>query len=556
MGRSQLQLAAVLPLALVPCFGMALGALWRASLARFEPAWSWLGVAVVASFVLGLTRLVGENVANLLLLILVVAAMAALAARFAYGRGAVAAAGLLVAAGLAHWIFLAVFAVVLAGVVVLGGPEALRARRAGGRLAETEAGVVAVTGGAAGLALLAAIWGVLRAPLQTFEIHEDPARFLPKLRADLRRLAWPVLGPVAAIGAAGLALDRGSGTAGPEPVSARRFGLHLLVAWTAVAGAGIAFGAATNALPPHRFLALLVAVPGAVALCEAAELAARGARRWGRPAAVSVAVVAAAALAVPGALSWQHDAPEVWLSPAGLAQAGAAGAYLSAHAPGRPAVFVVSPHGPAGAISGPLAERTIRVALPPSMQASAFVLVGRLADALAGRRTVVPDAAVQANIDPSWEAVRPVLGRSPVLLVLRAFDRPDVAAATSLGGVEVAPGVVALHGPPARVALPRPPVAVPRTATALAWGAELFVLLLVAGLGWTWALLGFEAPAAVIVGIAPAAGIAGVMVAGLVVAKAGFALAGPGGVVSFLLAAATGLVAALVRLVRAGRRAG
>src|SRR5439155_26044915 len=63
-GRSQLQLGVVLPLVVVPVFTLALGAFVSAAV---DPRrWTWLVVTVLGGTALGATRLVGENVANLL----------------------------------------------------------------------------------------------------------------------------------------------------------------------------------------------------------------------------------------------------------------------------------------------------------------------------------------------------------------------------------------------------------------------------------------------------------------------------------------------------------
>src|SRR5207247_5373692 len=107
---------------------------------------------------------------------------------------------------------------------------------------------------------------VLRATFSTFEIREEERRFLPKLREDLAHLVLPLTGPVAAIGTWALATGADSAPPDPEAGSRRTFVLRILMAWTAVTGAGIAYGVATRNIPPHRFLAMLVAVPGSLAL--------------------------------------------------------------------------------------------------------------------------------------------------------------------------------------------------------------------------------------------------------------------------------------------------
>src|SRR5207302_6751583 len=64
-GLSALQLHVILPYVLVAVFALAMGALFAEGLGRGE-AWRWAIGAGVAGGIVGTTRLVGENVANLL----------------------------------------------------------------------------------------------------------------------------------------------------------------------------------------------------------------------------------------------------------------------------------------------------------------------------------------------------------------------------------------------------------------------------------------------------------------------------------------------------------
>src|SRR6266508_3558464 len=73
-GRSQLELQVVLSLVLVAVLALAVGAFFRAAFGG--GAWGWaITVGVTGTFV-GATRLVGENIANLLFLGLAAAAAA------------------------------------------------------------------------------------------------------------------------------------------------------------------------------------------------------------------------------------------------------------------------------------------------------------------------------------------------------------------------------------------------------------------------------------------------------------------------------------------------
>jgi len=121
-GRSQLTIAVLLGPVLAGVFALGLGALVWSALGADRRR--WLAAVVVGGTVLGATRLVDENVASLLFLCLLLAALTALVAAAA-GDGPrwafVGSVVLLIAAGLAHWLFLAVVGLILVGAVILLG---------------------------------------------------------------------------------------------------------------------------------------------------------------------------------------------------------------------------------------------------------------------------------------------------------------------------------------------------------------------------------------------------------------------------------------------------
>jgi hypothetical protein len=545
-GLSQLQLQVLLPLLLVPCFALALGAFWWSGLESSRR--SWLIVVLVGGTLLGTTLLVGENVANLLQLAIVVSALVAVANRIAGGRGFWGAVLLLVAAGVVHWLFLAVFGAVLLLAIGLAVPSSLRRRRAGVSVWQTEAGVLAAVWASVLAVLAVVVGGILRAPFTTFEIREDPRRFIPKLRTDLSSLALPALGPLAGFGAAVLAVVA-TGPGGLPGREARAHSRRVLAAWTAVALAGLAWGAITLDLPPHRFLMLLVAVPGCLAVASAVVIASRWAgRRAGAAAGVGLAVAAVAALSVPGAIRWYRDGPGVWLDPSAMEQAGTASRYVEALPPGTPVVFVVGPFGPAGLISVPLKERTIRVAIPPDRQEDVHFFVGEPSDLLAGRRSLVVGERTNRATLPYWEDVKAVLPLRPPTLVLEALGATQYREAVEASGATVVgPGVALLIGPPAKAPLPvaPAPASVPRTRSGLVWAGLLLVLLLGAGAGWTRVLLGPGTSPEVLWGLAPTVGAAIMVIAGLLASRASVRLAGPGGVTTYAIVVLTGTALAL-----------
>jgi hypothetical protein len=483
-------------------------------------------------------------VANLLLLALVMVALAAMARRVEGHGGWWAATVLLVAAGLAHWMFLAVVLAILGATAVLGLPVSLRQWREGGPWWLTESGVVVGSAAAASGVIAVVVVGVLRTSFRTYEIKEDIRRYRPKLRTDLSRLSLPGVLPASLIGGAAL-LDRGRRERFREPLG---FGVRVLLSWTAVSLIGLAYGAVTLDVPPHRFLALLVAVPGAIALAAAVDwIAGLAQRRGGILASGAVAVVAVAGLTVPGALAWYRHGPGIWIDPDGLRQAEASSAYLAGLPEGEPLVFLVGLRGRAGLISVPLKERVIRAGLDPDQQSRAHFFAGEPADLLAGRATPVRSERLRESLRPYWEDVRKVLPRDPPVIILEAFARRQFGEAVREDGATVvAPGVAVLRGPvlpgdvPA-VPFPRP---VPRVAMGAVWGLAILAALFAAGVGWTLFLLGPGAPPAILACSMPAVGCAVLMLGGLVAAKAGVRLGGVGGAATFAAIAAAGIVAA------------
>jgi hypothetical protein len=560
-GRAQLELAVLVPLVLVAVFALAVGGFWEGLANR--GTWDWVVPVAVAGTLLGTTRLVSENVANLLNLALVVAAFVALARAVTtddLGRPFVGAVCLLVGAGLAHLLFLGVVAGVLGLALLLALPTSLRLHRQGTPLVRTESGILAALGLATGGVLSAFILGLLNGAFRTFEIREDPRRFIPKLQGDLRRLGAPIVAPVAVVGAARWIADgRGLDSAGERR---RRFSLRLLVAWTVVCVSGVAFGALTRRLPPHRFFALIVAVPFALAVSEAVNLLgavigrlarrSSGQAKAARPLRIGGLAVGVGIMAIPGALGWYHHGPGLWLNQKALQQAETAGGYVRTIPAGKPVVFLVSPRGSAGLVSVPLEERTIRVGMPPDRQTDVHVYAGEPDDLLAGRRSLLGRPRIDAATLPYWTDVRPLLPEKPPVLILAALAPKQFGTAVAgLGAMQIAPGVALLQGPqphePLRPApLPRP---VPGTGASIVWAATLFGLLLSSG--WGWASLFLRGlPARSRAAVAPAFGAAMLMIGGLVVAKAGVRLAGPGGVVTFLLVTAIGIGLARFGLTR------
>jgi len=536
---SQLDLAIVLSIVLVLMLALAVGAFCRVGLGF--GAWEWVAAVATTGVILGATPLLGEHLSTVLTLTLVVVAVVFVLRSVGGSAGMTAAVAMLVAGGLAHWDFLVVFEAVLVVAILLALPSSMEEHRGGLPILRTEAGIMAGVGVSAA-AIVGLLVAGLRAPLWTAEVGPDRVLYARRFRTDLVRLLVPAV--AGALG--GRAVDA---LRGGEPVDGtdrrvRRFSVRLLNAWTLVALAGIVVGLVTLRLPPARFLALLVALPGSVAMAAMVVFVARGAARMGSGRggwrAAGVAVVAIVALAVPAGLRW-YSYPAL-LDPEAIRQARLADRYVLG-LPEGPVVFLVEYEGSSDPYATLLKERTIRTGLSPERMADAHVVPGRVDDLLAGRRTPSPDRRTEEITRPYWETVAPLLSGSPPVVILEALAVTEFARARDLGAVVASPGVAVLGGPaPQAGVVTEPQVGgSPSWPVGLGWAALILSLLVVAGWGWTGVILGARVGPEVVLSMAPSVGAGTLILGGFLAAGVGIRLAGPGGLITYTIMAALGL---------------
>jgi hypothetical protein len=567
-GLSQLRLTLVLSLVLVPLIALAVGAFGRCFAVGGRLGWAL--VVAAAGVILGPTHLVGENLSNALNIALELGAlvMVVMAARGGpqVGWSLGAAVALLVAAAITHWVFLPLALAVL-GVAFLGVVRPSLRRWAGGEAWwRTEAGLLLVLGGLTTVIMVVVIPVVLRAPFKTIEIAPDEVLFLRKFRTDVARLVVPAI-----LGLMGIGwipeVRRWAALPGPDGRRAA-LGLCLLTAWTWVMAAGIVVGAATTVVPPARFLAHLVAVPGAIAAGVVLAIGVRWiARRssrdsrdsgdaapswWPRIASGVAVVVALGALAVPAALRWSRY--PLLMSRTTLAQARSAAAYVDTLAEGSPVLFLVDYEGGKPGVYGPiLVERTIQVAVDPSRALDVHILPGTLEDLLAGRITPPPTSRAEREIRPLLEDARAAMRSNPPILVLSSTGPSQFADAAAMPGTRaLADGVVLVRGPPPAfggVVAPGSTDGEPAPSLwwGLGWAMVILAVVAIAGLGWTRALLDPSAPVETRVSLVPVIGAAALVMGGTVAARLGVRLEGAGGVLVVATTAGLGWLAAAVR---------
>jgi hypothetical protein len=542
-GRSQPELFVLLSLLLPAMLALALGAM-ATNVGRRSVRLFVVTVAV-AGGVLGATRLVGENVANLLTVMLEVGAMLVVMNASSRRAAMWGSVPLLVAAGLAHWVFLAVFGV---GLAMTAGLTLARANGAdptrSARLRD-EARLLVTIGTWTAAILIVLVVFVLRAPFATFELFRTSREFSPKLITDIARL-WPT----ALAGAVGwYILIRRPGVAEPADEPARSRSERLIIGWAFASAGGVLFGLVTVAihrfgLPPHRFLGLLIAVPGVVGAGTAVWWAAQR-LGWGL-AGVAVVVAGVGLLTVPSVLRWYRY--PVLMSAEAVQQAETAAQYVEQLPTGQPFVFDVDTRGPAVVFDAPLRERMIRMALPPDRQEDLHLFVGSPSDLLAGRRT--PDTGLRVQINQAyWEDVARVLPRHPPVLVLRAMGEAEFSEALAMGAPAIASGVALLQGPrPTQPLVTGPlPQAVPSTGAALGWALVLLALVAAAGVGWTALALGGIRSPLTFVPLVPVIGAGALLLGAFVATEIGVRPHGAGGVAIYVAVALGGTVAAAMR---------
>lgn len=522
----------------VTLLGPVLAAICGLAGAAVIAASSWphrLPVAAAVLLIGAFTAyLAGGWLANVTMVALFLAALAALAVVERSWRAVAGAAALLAAAGLAHRVFFLIGLVILAGVIVLHLRDTVRAPRDGRRMLDTAAArMAAAVAGGVGAWLLGS--ATLAAPALAGDTSQDGFfrraglrdllldRFRERFFGDVGRAAVPV--------AAGLGLGVAAVEERRPAWSGRRYLMSVFAAWGAVTAIGIVVLALTGWGPPNRILQFAFFLPLAAAVGLAAL-----ARRGG--VAVAAGLLAAAVFVGASMVGWLRQAPAV--SADELAAASAAGRAVAASPPGTPLVFLVDTGERAAAYHITRAGNVIRMGLPAERIEDVRLAVGAPDDLLAGRPTPTGDPEHDAASALYLREARPVLDRATVL-VLEVFNEERYEDARALG-MEVAPGVVALGGPVSSTSLNPPPEGVGPWAL-VGWSVAAVLLLAALGGGWArWALPGCG-PAEVL-GAAPSVGIAAAILGAFAADRVGLRPGGTGSLAFVVVLGVAGYLAA------------
>jgi hypothetical protein len=537
--------------AMVPAVLLGVAALGGAALACAAlgiRAW-WLpilGFLFWAAF--GENGMLNLHLDNMLNASMVLPGFAAAVGFVVWRKGALAAAILLAAAGLAHWPFY-IFAVAIL-LVALAADLVWSRRSDPADPAGTVLGLAPMIGAVAasgGFVALTFLWvsptGWTGARLRQLgsQLRE---RFFDTLADRSRYYALPTAG----LGALAAARSR------PRSPRSRgwRLFLCLMGSWTVVTIAGGI--AQALRLPTAGAREIHYFFPASILTGLAVWWAARWmAGRWRGPLGlVAAGALVAVAIGGFGALFWaQRSNDRPWFKQPVMAQAAAAAAYLETVPGDRPIVFVLDVR----ATAFKPAFQQIKAAIGPTLAQRSYAYWGLPADYLAGVLSR-PNGRPQ----PTPPQALPGGGADPLVIVLNGFNSRGFEQITAdQPEIVIADGVAVLRGP-----LPATPLAPARTPLAdtrpraLAWTLLSIVLFLfAAGGGWAVALLPDDP--VLRVALAPALGAAAVTLLAFAWDRLGLTFAGQGPVAVAVLAAAPGwglAAAARLRVGRSGRGTG
>ncbi|GEM_PF-1700449 len=491
----------------------------------------------------------------------------------------VASGGLVGAAGLAHPLFLGLGGVLVAGGLVGLVPAVRRDLAAGVPLIRTPAFRIAI-GSAAGLGVTGAgllyLGHAAKASVDTSRDSVLRRVGLGKLsqqsyvRVIIRFFPWYRIATVLAFLALPFVpLPRRirSGPSGRAGASDRaRFFWGSMLAWLAITvGCIVALLAGTSA-PGQRMAAFCLALPvlGAIGVVRFGRPMVRTARR--RRAALAAPAVAAILFLSVGWMFWSRQQPLLIASTA--AELRAAGAALQAEPPGTPLILVNDDRVLRPAFDWPRTMNYLRDSVAAERVPDVHLYVGTPQGLLSGRVALTGIAEHDRVARAYWREVQSLLHRTPppLAIVLENADPESFAAAFRLpdlqqdpAAYQIAPGVLALPGLTGGVPVPvlaaQSHEGVPHgSGTSLMsswlplWTGAL-ILLILTGLGWSWAraALPDSADELTRLALAPAFGLAALGLASFVPDAAGIRLSGAGGLVAAGIALAGGILAMRAR---------
>jgi hypothetical protein len=301
-----------------------------------------------------------------------------------------------------------------------------------------------------------------------------------------------------------------------------------------------------------------VGVIGIARLVE--RRAARRDPRTARRPGVTVAVAGLAILTLLGSfdlyVSIVHRRGAEWITVAKAQDSATASAYLDAAGVPvtAPVVYVFDKANPRSNL--PELTYVMRSVLSPDRMQSVHVYLGTPENFAAGKPTYrTADSTYDFTEGEFWPGVAKVLPQHPVALLLQTYNPAYGRIAVAHPDWVVGPGVIALGGgkPGVSVAAATIPADLSNPVGGVVFGIGTIVVLFLVGAGWALALLpagmrGFE-----VLALAPAFGIAGIVLTGVLLDTVlGVRLRGPGGAAAVLVPLVVGALLAVRRLRRQG----
>ena len=278
-------------------------------------------------------------------------------------------------------------------------------------------------------------------------------------------------------------------------------------------------------IPLYRIAESVLAVP---ILCAAAVVAAPrlagDRRRLGVAIGVVVAVASVTISLRLADAAWRDESSI--MDPVTSAEVDAAVTYLQTVPADDPIIFVVSANGFTAS------DRVIRAELPADLIDRVRTYVGTGADLLAGQP---PSFGRPDIIQRSWDGVKDLIHDDYVAIWISSLNRLAEAPA---GARAIAPGVKVVRGPDPTVVQRLSVSDGPSQGELATAGVTALAILLIVGLGWSAALV--DAGWLARLGLAPAFGVAVLVLGGVIGARLGWSLAGTSGSVMFAVLATTG----------------
>jgi hypothetical protein len=540
----------VLSVALAAVLGLAAAVALR--LLAGVPAWASGVVVLIVATWGGTARLASGYLANLLSLTLfLLAVVVALTRRSSRPSGAVFLIG--IACFIGHPALAPVYLAIALGWVLVS----LVRRRPDGRWAgdgEALATMLALLAAAAVVAVV--VFGSLHLAtrdLADFTFARD--RFQERASDFLH---WVSPGITAAMVIAGLLV-----CVLPIGLRTRAAASRLGISWLAVTAAGLVILQVLPSQPGHRTLLMGIPVPmlGALLVVGIAHVLIERIRPVGWPRAVasafvlSLALTGAIAIALTTLRPFEAKARTVPDADPKASIPELIAGYLDAVGTERPLVLVANPP-PEAALRWKGRLNAVRSLAPDQAYLRTVVYLGnerRLLRGLPTYRHGPGSDLFNLASERTWSDVRSVLDDDPLVLVVRrwvplpAWDRVSASARDTM------PGIAVLRGPTPSAMTPVDGISLPPPDAAIRVVAVI-VLLGLLGAGWsTWVLRGAPVPDRV--ALAPAFGLALVILMSMTLSIAGSNPAGPLGVVATIVVAGAGWVATLPRWRAARRRA-